>query len=77
EHLVRLNPSSQGDTGYKSLESPQTASERYVTDRDWGFVEMRSGLYWFLKRRVQQTLIEDGHARQAILDDYFAADRGM
>ncbi|MFH7372215.1 hypothetical protein RA263_08525 [Pseudomonas syringae pv. tagetis] len=77
EHLVRLYPSSLGVSGFKALERALTASERYVTVRDWGFVELRSGLYWFLKRRLQQSLIEDGQASQAMRDDYFAADLGL
>lgn len=77
EHLVRLYPSSLGASGFKALERALTASERYVTVRDWGFVELRSGLYWFLKRRLQQSLIEDGQASQAMRDDYFAADLGL
>lgn len=74
EDLTRIHLSSIGVHGFLALQRTLEASGLQVGQH---YIALRSGMRWHLKRSLQQHLVRDMHATQAMRDDYFAADLGL
>lgn len=74
---TRIYQSSMESSAFQALARAFIANDHSGLCLENGCIEMRSGLRWHLSRRLQQTLIEDQHATDAMRDNYFSADLGL
>lgn len=74
---TRMYQSSMGPSAFQALGRALVAHGHSGLSLENGYIEMRSGLRWHLSRRLQQILIEDQHATDAMRDNYFSADLGL
>lgn len=68
---------SMEPSAFQALARALVANDHPGLCLELGYIEMRSGLRWHLTRRLQQVLIQDQHATDAMRDNYFAADLGL
>ena len=74
---TRMYQSSMEPSAFQALARALLADDQPGLCLERGYIEMRSGLRWHLTRRLQQVLIQDQHATDAMRDNYFAADLGL
>lgn len=73
----RIYQASMESSAFQALARAFIANDHSGLCLENGYIEMRSGLRWHLSRRLQQMLIEDQHATDAMRDNYFSADLGL
>jgi hypothetical protein len=75
DDLTRLHASMAGIVGIDALTPffPVAAPGGRRTD----YVEIRHRLRWYIVRRLQQRLVREGHATEAMRDDLLAIDLGL
>lgn len=74
---TRMYQSSMDPSAFQALACALVAQDHPGLCLKSGYIEMRSGLRWHLSRRLQQVLIQDQHATDAMRDNYFATDLGL
>lgn len=74
---TRIYQSSMESSAFQALARAFIANGHSGLCLENGYIEMRSALRWHLSRRLQQMLIEDQHATDAMRDNYFSADLGL
>lgn len=74
EDLTRIYLSSIGAQAFQALKGALKANGHTVGGE---YVGLHSGMRWHLRRSLQQALIRDQHATQAMRDDSFAAELGL
>ncbi|KGS13309.1 hypothetical protein OQ519_00145 [Pseudomonas lurida] len=74
---TRIYQSSMEPSAFQALARALVANDHPGLCLERGYIEMRSGLRWHLTRHLQQVLIQDQHATDAMRDNYFAADLGL
>lgn len=74
---TRMYQSSMEPSAFQALARALVANDHPGLCLEGGYIEMRSGLRWHLTRHLQQVLIQDQHATNAMRDNYFSADLGL
>lgn len=74
---TRVYQSSMEPSAFQVLARALVANDHPGACLERGYIEIRSGLRWRLKRQLLQTLTQDQHATDAMRDTYFAGDLGL
>ncbi|OSR51211.1 hypothetical protein BV325_05038 [Pseudomonas syringae pv. actinidiae] len=74
---TRIYKTSMESSAFHALARALIANDHSGLCLENGYIEMRSGLRWHLGRRLQQILIEDQQATDAMRDNYFSAELGL
>jgi hypothetical protein len=77
DDLTRMYQTSMQPSAFQALARALLTINNPGLCLERGYIEIRSGLRWHLKRHLLQVLIQDQHATDAMRDDYFADDLGL